>query len=243
MIPMSKGLNEFNHTNRFMATDMNLRELFGPIKGDHLTWDEKEFVIEKCYMVPSITAMMDYNITAKNTTDTLTLRVPVEDMTNNGWSWHVGKFPFELQIEEVAGMFHVVDPIYQNTFDVRAADEAHAVAKAQCLFQSDAQYFLVHKMYSVKALPSAAKMLAQFNRAVKSIPYGRGPLSGSINHPDTIDSTHQTEKELNCLQKALEVAFKEHASIQTWSTLGDGKPYSTEDFQILGWSAETDGGV
>lgn len=243
MIPMSKGLNEFNHTNRFMATDMYLRELFGPIKGDHLTWDEQEFIIEKCYMVPSLTAMMDYSITARNSATSLSLRVPVEDMTNNGWSWHVGKFPFELQIEEVAGMFHVVDPIYQNTFDVRATDEAHAVAKAQCLFQSDAQYFLVHKMYSVKALPSAAKMLAQFNRAVKSIPYGRGPLSGSVNHPDPIDSTCRTEKELNCLQKALEVAFAEYASIQTWSTLGDGKPYSTEDFQIIQCSAETDGGV
>jgi len=189
--------------------------------------------------------MMDYSITARNTTKCLNLRVPVEDMTNNGWSWHVGKFPFELQIEEVVGMYHVVDPIYQNSFDVRAIDESHAVGKAQCIFQSDAEYFLIHKMYSVKAVPSAAKMLAQFKRAVKSIPYGRGPLSGSISveHPEPRDSTLKTEKELNSLQKALEVAFTEHASMQTWSTLGNGIPYSTEDFQILECCAETDGGV
>jgi len=243
---MSKGLNRLHYTKHFMAQKMCLRDLFGPIKGDNLTFANQDWTIEKCYMIqaPGNIGMMNYRIDANNEEKNLKVSIPVEDLTNNGWTWFVGKFPFELKIEELPGMFHVVDPSYQNTFDVRAADESHATAKAQALFQSDSPFLLVHKMFSVRALPSAPKMLSQLNRAIKSIPYGKGPLTDSVNHPEPISPMSQKSlSDIQRFQNQVEVLWEEFTGGTTWTTLGEGHTYSTEDFEILELCAEIDGAL
>lgn len=243
---MSKGINRLHYTKQFMAQEMCLRDLFGPMKGDNLTFGNKDWTIDKCYITqaPGNIGLMNYRIHAKSDTKNLDVSVPVEDLTNNGWSWFVGKFPFELKIEEMPGMYHVVDPCFQNTFDVRAADESHATAKAQALFQSDSPYLLVHKMFKVHAIPSSVKMLAQLNRAIQSIPYGKGPLTDSVNHPDPIKPmTKRTIADINRFQGEVEALWEDFTGGTIWTTLGEGRIYSTEDFQILELCAEIDGAL
>ncbi len=242
---MSEHIRWAMDTTHFMAGDMCLREVFGPMKGDTLNYAGEDWTIEKCYIVESMAkGMFDYRIVATNENRGLRVVVPVEDMTNNGWSWFVGKFSFELDIQEEPGLFHVVDPFFQNTFDVRAPDEAHAVAKAQTVFSSDSPYLLVHKIYRVSAVPSASKIISQLNRAIKAVPYGKGPLSDCINHPDPISTmSPKSTADLNRFQKDIENLFHDFTGGTTWSTLGEGRMFSTDDFQIIELCAETDGAV
>jgi len=243
---MTKTLRGLSHSRKFMEQDdLRLRELFGPIKGDKMSYKGKMWTINKCTMSNSETGMYDYNILASDDAQTLKVRIPVEDLTKNGWSWYVGKFPYELEIDEAPGLFHVVDPFYQNTFDVRAIDGKVATAKAQALFQSDSSHFIVHKIFNIKVIPSASKMVCQLRRAIASVPYDSGPFSDAACHPEEVPTigSSNTERDLTILQDALENAFGEFYGSIVWQTLGDGVPHSTEDFHILEMPAITDAGI
>lgn len=246
MIGVSKQLKGLSTLHLFMANDMFLRDFVGPLKGDTLTYQNKDWLIYSSHMSSSPTDMLDYSIVAHSDNNKLELRVPVEDLTSNGWSWHVGKFSYDLELQEIPGLFHVVDPVYQNTFDIFTIDEGSAAAKAQESFKSDSSHFIVHRMYSLKPIPSAKKIVSQLQRAIKSIPLGFGPLSDTANHPESFKSIKkgkQSVSKLIVLQSKIEEAFQDYYGTQTCFTLGQGIAYSTNDFQILEQSAVIDGNL
>lgn len=225
-----------------------LSAIFGPTKGDYIHVGNKEYKVDSCHVSVSREAQMpDYIISAKHGDGKeMRLRVPIEDMTNNGWAWHVGKFPYDLKFKEIAGKFHIADPIYQNTVDINAGNESTAVAKAQAFFQSDSLHFTVHKIYEVRIKPSASKMVALMNRAIKMVPHGIGPLACSSIHPShdlKSKMLPQDNASMRFLQQTLEQVFIDYNGDQSWWCIGEGTAYSTQDFEILDCSPLIDGRV
>ena len=245
---MGKHLLERSNTKRFMLDS----KYWGPEKGDLLISDGKEIVVDNCYLsVVESSKLMDYVVKGHYDGQYVKIRIPVEELNNNGWSWVREKFPFNIEFEIIPGTYHVVDPFSQTSVDVMAKNPSVATAKALSFFINNPQvdyetspFFHVHDMYKVKITPSALKMVSNLNRSITLGKMCSGPLAECFNHPTNRESLPDfTRFELNRLQRKVENAFFEFYKNIEWVSIGEAKSYSTEDFEIHEMVASVDGNI
>lgn len=212
----------------------------GPQRGQNITINgDNDFKIKQAKLI-----LQDghyyYKIVAAGLDGThYSTALPSEVLQYTGWGWNDSPIPFELNMDRDDFDWHVVDNETQRELDVRASDEASAVAKAVFNNSGFGDSVFVHPVFQMSIKPSGTRWLASLRRLLNNISDAKNPLNDCFTHPSAQTCalgplTRLTKRNVIHFGQDLDELFEKHipGGIK-WPALGQGVLMCTHCFKSV----------